>query len=211
MRQLSDLIASDRVYWTDGWIVRCSMSSLDFSYDIDVLDEFLSSGSSPENCMMLSDLDGFLTAIGIGPNRINPSQWLPVIWREEQAFEDPDQAERIIGVIFARYNEIIWTLEHAEDDYCPWFWKGADGAVIAMDWAEGFMEGVQLDPDAWVPLMEDEEERTVFSPIVAHLHDEEGNPLVGSDPRKMYTVYNQAADLIPAAVIALDKFWKARC
>lgn len=186
------------------------MNPPEFLYDIEVLDAFLSSEASPENCMMVSDLDGFLTAIAIGPDRINPSQWLPVIWRGEQAFEDPDQAERIIGMMLARYNEILWTLEHAEDDYCPWFWESADGAVIAMDWAEGFMEGVQLDPDSWVPLFEDDDGRTIFSPIVTHLHDENGNPLIGGDPRKMDAVYDQAAELIPAAVIALNNFWLAR-
>ena len=30
--------------------------------------------------MGLSDLDGFLTGIAIGPELILPSEWLPVIW-----------------------------------------------------------------------------------------------------------------------------------
>ena len=34
-----------------------------FPFDIEVLDEFLSSEDSPEECMMISDLDGFLTGV----------------------------------------------------------------------------------------------------------------------------------------------------
>lgn len=30
--------------------------------------------------MMFSDLDGFLTAVAIGPKLIMPSEWLPHVW-----------------------------------------------------------------------------------------------------------------------------------
>ena len=182
-----------------------------FPFDIEVLDGFLSSEDSPQECMMISDLDGFLTAVAIGPKRITPSRWLPVIWRsDEPAFKDPKQADQIVGMIFARYNEILSQLAESDDDYCPLFWESADGSVIAMDWAEGFMEGVQLDPDAWVPLLEDEEGKTILSPIIAHLHDEEGNSLMMGNSTNMAELYDQAAELIPSAVIAINKFWKAR-
>jgi uncharacterized protein len=48
--------------------------------DLDYLDKWLSSDGSPPNSMMLSDLDGFLTAVAIGPDLIMPSEWLPVVW-----------------------------------------------------------------------------------------------------------------------------------
>ena len=180
-------------------------------FDLEALDEFLSSDAAPDDCMKISDLDGFLTAIVIGPELIKPSQWFPVIWRgEEGFFEDTEQAERIYEMIFARYNLILQQLAHDEDEYGPLFWQSEDGTIIAMDWAEGFMEGVQLAPDAWVPLLEDLEGQAILSPIVSHLHDDEGNPLLGDDPDKMDELYDQAAALIPSAVIAIDKFWKAR-
>ena len=36
--------------------------------DLKALDEYLMSDESPENCMQISDLDGFLTAIVVGPD-----------------------------------------------------------------------------------------------------------------------------------------------
>ena len=181
------------------------------AFDLEALDEFLSSDAAPDDCMQISDLDGFLTAIAIGPGLIKPSQWLPVIWRSEQCkFEDTEQAERIYGMIFARYNLILQQLAHDEDEYGPLFWQTENGTIIAMDWAEGFMEGVQLAPEAWVPLLEDPEGPAIMSPIVSHLHDDEGNPLLGDDPDEMDELYDQAAELIPSAVIAIDKYWKAR-
>jgi len=51
---------------------------------LDALDAFLSSDQSPPDSMMLSDLDGFLTAIAVGPELVMPSEWLPVIWGDDE-------------------------------------------------------------------------------------------------------------------------------
>ena len=51
---------------------------------IDELDEFLMSDHAPDDCMQLSDLDGFLTGIAVGPELITPSEWIPTIWQGGQ-------------------------------------------------------------------------------------------------------------------------------
>ena len=48
---------------------------------IEDLDEFLMSDHAPDDCLQLSDLDGFLTGVAIGPDLIMPSEWMPVIWQ----------------------------------------------------------------------------------------------------------------------------------
>ena len=48
---------------------------------LEELDEFLLSDDAPEDCLQLSDLDGFLTGIVVGPELIMPSEWVPCIWR----------------------------------------------------------------------------------------------------------------------------------
>ena len=47
--------------------------------DLEALDRFLMSERSPSESMMLSDLDGFLTGIAVGPELVMPSEWLPII------------------------------------------------------------------------------------------------------------------------------------
>jgi uncharacterized protein len=114
-------------------------------FDLEKLSEFLMSDGAPENCMQLSDLDGFLTAVAIGPELIMPSEWLPVIWGEsEPEFENMDGARRIIGTIMGRYNEILQAIQYEPDAYEPLFWETRDGQLLAADWAEGFMDGVGL-------------------------------------------------------------------
>ena len=126
--------------------------------DLEALDQFLMSDASPEDCMQLSDLDGFLTGIAIGPELVMPSEWLPAIWGgEEPVFEDEEQARTVLGAIMGRYNEILHALNTDPEAYEPVFWEGPDGEVIAADWAEGFVDAIRLRPEAWRPLLEDPE------------------------------------------------------
>jgi Uncharacterised protein family (UPF0149) len=69
-------------------------------------------------------------------------------------------------------------IQHQPDDYEPLFWETPDGEAVAGDWAEGFMAGVALRRSSWQPLLESEEGGGLLAPIVAFLHDEEGNSLI---------------------------------
>ena len=80
--------------------------------DLDLLDAYLLSDQSPPECMLLSDLDGFLTGIAIGPEVVMPSEWLPHVWGgEEPVFDDHLQASAILGTIMGRYNMILREIE----------------------------------------------------------------------------------------------------
>ena len=67
---------------------------------LDALDAFLSSNQSPPDSMMLSDLDGFLTAIAIGPELIMPSEWLPVIWGDDEPVFTDEPRCRVSSAAF---------------------------------------------------------------------------------------------------------------
>jgi hypothetical protein len=75
--------------------------------EIGELDVFLMSDATPDDCMDIVALDGFLTALVIGPKLVPPSVWLPLVWGDEEApaFESSVQAERIIGLVMRRYDE----------------------------------------------------------------------------------------------------------
>ena len=127
------------------------------SPDLDLLEGWLTSDRAPEDAMDLSELDGFLTAIAIGPELIMPSEWLPVVWGgEEPAFDDLDEAQTILSLVMARYNEIIAGLQAGGDDWAPVFWGTPDWRRDRLtDWAAGFLDAVRLRPDAWMPLFDD--------------------------------------------------------
>jgi uncharacterized protein len=109
--------------------------------DLEALDRYFDSDLSPDDCMGLSDLDGFLTSVVLGPEPIMPSEWLPVIWgHEEPEFESTAHAERIIGLIMGRYNEIATGFNADPEKFEPIFWKRPTGEVVVTDWAAGFLE-----------------------------------------------------------------------
>lgn len=179
--------------------------------DLEALDAFLMSDRAPENAMGLSDLDGFLTAIAIGPEMIMPSEWLPVIWGgEEPAFEDLGEAQRILSLIMARYNEIISTLDADAEDWEPVFWEGPEGEVIVTDWAAGFMDAVRLRAHAWQPLIEDREAGSLMMPIVFAGSEQDLADEMGLDPDQAEELLKSAAEDIPICVIGIDLFWKER-
>ena len=179
--------------------------------DLEALDQFLMSDASPEDCMQLSDLDGFLTGIAIGPELVMPSEWLPAIWGgDEPAFESIEQAQTVIGTIMGRYNEILRALSNDPEAYAPLFWEGPDGEVIAADWAEGFVDAIRLRPKAWRPLLEDREALVTLMPILALCGDAEGGSPLELDMEEDADLLAQAPDLIPACVAGIDGFWKER-
>jgi yecA family protein len=120
--------------------------------DLEALDRFLMSDRSPPNSMMLSDLDGFLTGIAIGPELVLPSEWLPLVWGgEAPEFADESEAKAVLGAIMSRYNGILRQLDH--DAFGPIFWAARDGTLMAADWAEGFLQAIMLRMDAWDQLL----------------------------------------------------------
>ena len=127
---------------------------------------------------MLSDLDGFLTGIAVGPELVLPSEWLPLIWRgEAPEFADEAEAKAILGAIMARYNEILRQI--ADNDLDPVFWVDRDGTLIAADWAEGFLQAIMLRADAWGRLFKSKRDGHLLFPILALCGDENGESLLG--------------------------------
>src|ERR1700674_3345713 len=100
--------------------------------DYDELEAFLSSNVVPQDCMDLEMLDGFLTAIVSGPELIQPSEWLPVVWSDSQrsvapAFADNEQAERILALILRLQNGIVRTLTDSPTRFKPLLYRPEEG------------------------------------------------------------------------------------
>ena len=174
------------------------------------LDEFFLSDEAPDGSMALSNLDGFLTAVAIGPEQIKPSEWLPRIWGDETPeFLSEEQANRVIGTILGHYNQIITQLRDDPGRYQPLIRQNEHGQVIARDWVAGFMDGVALRFHGWQALLKSKEYRNYFAPIAVHITDAQGNhPLKPEESENVKALIERAAELIPAAVRSIDGFFK---
>lgn len=175
------------------------------------LDAFLLSDQAPDDCLQISELDGFLTGIVVSPELIMPSDWMPIVWQGgEPKFSDLPQAERIMGIIMARYNEIIRALDDEPGAFEPILYEAPDGRMLAADWAEGFMDAFGMAVDAWDPLFADENTRSLMGPIMAQLHDKEGKPFIEGSLEEMQEVREEAAQALPYVIKEIYDFWKAR-
>lgn len=179
--------------------------------DLDALEAFLNSERVPESAMDISTLDGFLTAIAVGPELIMPSEWMPFVWgHDEPVYDGLEEAQRILHAIMGRYNEIVTTLRDQPQNYGPLFYEDTDGSTIAECWAEGFVTAIRLRPAAWQPILEDEKHASLVVPILlTGCADEISDELDIDEDAKNHLV-REAADYIPACVFAIDEFWRER-
>lgn len=179
--------------------------------DLEPLDRFLMSDQSPPDCMLLSDLDGFLTGLVVGPELILPSEWLPVVWGgDEPEFDSLEQAQTVLGAIMARYNDIARGLEEAEEELAPIYWQTRDGEVVMADWASGFMEAVGLRADTWLELINDDEAGVLLVPILALCADEEDNDVLDIDLSEDPEAAREVGAMLPKCVAAIHEYWRDR-
>ena len=181
--------------------------------DIDALDDFLMSEQMPEDCMQVCDMDGFLTAMAIGPELIMPSEWLPyIIGQGEPKFKDDQQAQAFFGGVTAWYNRILEGLNQNPEQYSPCLEENRDGDPIFADWAQGFLIGMSLRQDAWDVLGDSKEFGSLLLPIIAHMPDmDTGGWVIGEDAyNDIYQMLKKEPDLLLNVIVGIDRFWKQR-
>lgn len=133
--------------------------------ELQELEEFLNTVDN-EECMNLSMLDGYLTALAIAPNNLPPSQWLPQVWGGEPEWATKQQAERMLELVFRHANALLFYLRDDPDYFEPILYETEGEPPLVDDWCAGFVAAMALDESAWQPLMETEEGEQWLYPIL---------------------------------------------
>jgi uncharacterized protein len=174
---------------------------------LELLSKYLCSERAPPTCMLISQLDGFLTAIAAGPQRVPANEWLPIIWGgAEPTFSDADQETAVIEAIMQRYKEIARSLEHGFVD--PIYLTAADDTPIISHWAAGFLDAVRLRQDAWKPLLMSEWAGKLFSPILDAAEGEHEEPRAEPAPEEKGDLLPDAAITMPICAAVIATFWR---
>ncbi len=171
--------------------------------DLAALDAYLSSDDSPEKCMMLSELDGFLHGVACSPVAIPIEEWLPLVLGSPPA-QVPIWVCKAIKVV---YLNILEGLVSDPPEIKPIFWQTKDGLVIAMDWCEGFVNAVILRSEEWLRLTESGIHGQLITPIMVHLLDENGNSVMGIPQEQLDKTLAEEAEKIPQSVVGIHGFW----
>jgi uncharacterized protein len=132
------------------------------------LDELLNTLPS-DAAMTLDAMDGYLTALLVGPSPIGASSdWLPAIWGGDQEpapapFASNQKRKRTTVLVLRHLRSIEAALSGPPDAWEPVFsvaeLPGTQGEELAdaTDWCMGFLAAMDLAPEAWAPLNEDPE------------------------------------------------------
>jgi len=72
-----------------------------------MLARFLGSPDRPEGTLGYHEVQGFLFAIACAPELVKPSEWLPLIFNEEDAqYASMEEAKSVLWALMEMYNEI---------------------------------------------------------------------------------------------------------
>jgi len=168
--------------------------------DLERLDHFLMH-DAPEESMDLDELHGFLAALICSLRMVMPSEWTPHVWGgTEPEFETMGKAQDVIGQIMRLNNDITEKL--TKGDFDPLFMEEtlASGLVVLdpHGWCEGFVRGMQLQPDAW----RDDELKQALMPIIVLSDTIKDDPKIQAMLDDDEAVQN-LAEAIPDAVVSI--------
>jgi len=129
---------------------------------------FLDGEPRVKRSMSVPMVDGFLTAIIIGPEPVMPSDYMPWVWdwkrgKKDPGFADLDEANRIIGYLMGMHNRVAGALMGPHPTVVPVF--AVDPGWDHVDWLVGFGSGGNFDPEVWD--YADKEVPELFKPLKA--------------------------------------------
>ena len=143
--------------------------------DIDRLDALLRERALPHGGLSLEALDGFFSALIVGPELVLPSEYLPIVWGDSPPeWTSGEQAQEGLELVTKLWNQIARRVkldpEAAEEAAFPLLALPDDmpeedspemedyDYPIGADWAAGFLLGASLRGEAWDDRMEQSEE-----------------------------------------------------
>ncbi|NTW51627.1 MAG: YecA family protein [Chlorobiaceae bacterium] len=176
------------------------------------LETFLTSDQTPEDCMSsLEMIDGYMTAIVLGPETVDEKQWIPYLLNPEKQqhdiFNSPEQAEEITGLLMRHISAIALQFESEPEEFLPIYemfsYSEDDERELAIEeWALGFILGMELAHEAWQPLFADEESAMLAGPLFILGRITEDYEAMSQDER------DEMTNMLDESVIRIFEFWK---
>ena len=138
------------------------------------LAKFLAADERPEESMIYPELYGFLFAVCCSPELMAPSDWLPLIFNDEEpGYANEAEAEMVTAGIMAVYDEVNKAVVSTEPSMPEWFEvfsppmeNFADEAPLTY-WSRGFLVGHDWLSEVWDHYVVDEMEGELAGCLMA--------------------------------------------
>jgi len=186
-----------------------------------VWSSFLASPQAPKTAMVPLELDGYLTGIVVAPQAapIRPSAWMGRLWGDEEpVFEDRAQIEAALGAVMIHYNTLLRDIDRSLKrleanrivDYRPLFLstKQKPAHDEVRSWVRGFWKAMQLAPETWSALVEDERTKIIITPFLGFF--DPGDLAPHEVPADIDDRLDEDAALIPRMILVLRKLARIR-
>ncbi len=190
-----------------------SFNSLDLitESELDELEHFLISDTTPDETMPIDLLDGYFTALIVGPVTPSSSLWLPLVWDmtgggAEPEFESPEEAQHIMELLMKMKKSIVTQLSDSSDYFAllPDTTGLEDGEVkdlLIRLWATGFMIGARCCGVDWSPLTSDKDSLFLLTLInTLSIRPDDPVPLPTKNLRDIWRNMDYC-------VMEINKFW----
>ena len=123
----------------------------------------------------LEALDGYLSALVVGPELVPPSEWQPPVWGMPPRWDGLEDASQVQALLMGHWNMVTQRVCYDEaqlpDHLAPLLWLPQDlehpeagndtdtddDLDVGRDWAMGFFRGVELREAAWDRWLDDNE------------------------------------------------------
>lgn len=162
---------------------------------------FLGSRQAPPSTVSIEMLDGFFTALVIGPTIVPPSRYLPTIWGTDAspAWDSKEQAERVLQLLTRHWNAIAArrTADVAHHPFILPYHPEGQGS----EWGEGFLVGLDLTGEDWQPMLDDRRASDLVMAIAALANDADAEPLTSKARDKLI-------ERLPSLLQTIAAYWR---
>ena len=128
---------------------------------IERLADLLDQRAVPYKGFNLEALDGYLSALAVGPDQPAPEEWQPPVWGgKEPRWNDAAEAAQVQDLLIGHWNMVSARVRYDDDDLpdhlAPLLWlpeeldtEQPDELDVGRDWSFGFFRAVELREEAW--------------------------------------------------------------
>ncbi|MDE8603845.1 UPF0149 family protein [Marinomonas sp. RSW2] len=112
------------------------------------IDHYLLTFGTDRSLLCVSELDGFLTALGCSIKELEPDLWLNAIWgadEDQPVWENTEQEDEFLSLVLIMYMETMNSLLFG-DFYPVYLEQEVDGeyTILVEEWCVGFVRGAKL-------------------------------------------------------------------
>lgn len=184
--------------------------------DLDRLEELLDSEIFKGEAMLLDELQALLCAVISGPQAVPPSEWLPVVFGDDPAFESEAQTGEIIDLLMRFHDDLAEKLNAGEDWELILYPLSDDPEELDFaTWADAYLYGSQLGCNWYDAVGDHAEELTellqplfLLSGMLKEDALQRREPWMSAAQEK--AAIASAEEELPELVSAIHEFWSAK-